>query len=98
MTNLSEADRSRIYTGLSEVTSSRTAEVLMQSIVDAPWDILATKEHVDAEFAKIDVRFDAMQARTDATIERAIRRQTIWLMSAMFAFNGLLAAWFSAFH
>lgn len=87
MTILSAAERSQIYTEFSEATSSRTAEVLMRSIVDAPWDNLVTRDHLDARVSQID-----------ATLERSLRKQTVWLVSAMFAFNGLLAAWLTAFH
>lgn len=108
MTKLSAADRSQIYTELTVATSPETAEVLMQSIVDAPWDNLVTKDHLDARFAQVDVRFaqidahfaqvDTRFAQVDATIERSMRKQTIWLISAMFTFNALLAAWFTSFH
>lgn len=101
MTNLSAADRSQIYTEGTEATSPRTAEVLMQSVVDAPWDNLVTKDHLDARLAQVDIRFaqvDTRFAQLDATIERSMRRLTFWLVSAMFAFNGLLAAWITAFH
>lgn len=115
MTKLSAADRSQIYTELTDATSPRTAEALMQNMVEAPWDNLVTKDHLDARFAQVDVRFaqidvrfaevdarfaqvDARFAELDATIERSMRKQTIWLISAMFTFNGLLAAWFAAFH
>ncbi len=77
----------------------------MQSIVDAPWDNLVTTEHldarlaqVDARFARVESRFDTMEVRIDATIAQSLRKQTIWMVSAMFAFNGLLAAWITAFH
>ncbi len=98
MTNLSAATRSQIYTELTEATSTDTAEILMRSIVDTPWDNLLTKDHLDARFSVAEAKADARFAQVDATIERSLRKQTIWLMSAMFAFNGLLAAWFSTFH
>lgn len=105
MTKLSAADRSQIYTELTEATSAETAEVLMQSIVDTPWGNLVTKDHLDAQLAKFDSRFaslegriDARFAQHDAKFERAIRKQIVWTISAMFTFNALLAAWITAFH
>ena len=117
MTIPSAADRSQIYTELTEATSPRTAEVIMQTIVDAPWDSVVTKNHLDATVATLvtkdhldatvatlvtkdhlDAQLETMEARIDAKFERTMRTQMIWLMSTIFAFNGLLAAWFSAFH
>lgn len=62
---------------------------------------LVTTEQLDA---KLDARLTSATANlvtTDqlkATIEGALRRQTIWYISTLFACNGLLVAWFSAFH
>jgi hypothetical protein len=100
MTNLSASNRSQIYTELAAATSPKTAEALMQSAIDTPWDKLVTTDHLDARFAQVDARFaqvDTRFAQVETTIERSLRKQTFWLMSAMFAFNGLLATWITAF-
>lgn len=105
MTKLTAADRSQIYTELTEATSARTAEVLMQRIGEVEWDQLVTKDDLDARFttfgAQMDAHFanvDARFAQMDTRTERGLRNQTIWLISTIFAFNGLLATWFTILH
>jgi hypothetical protein len=43
MANLSETDRSQIYTELATATSPNTAEILMHEVLDERWEDLATK-------------------------------------------------------
>lgn len=69
---------------------------------DAIVATLVTEDHLDARLetmqAHSDGPFETMQAHSDASLERTMPKQMIWLMSMTFAFNSLLAAWFSAFH
>jgi len=53
---------------------------------------------IDTVAARLDAKIDTVAARSDARLERSLRRQTIWMMSAMFTFNGLLAAWLTTAH
>lgn len=104
MTELTAADVSRIYNELTEATSPMTAEVLVHGAIATRRDDLVTNDHLDLRLAEIDARFaemnakmDAGFARLDARIERSMRQQLVWLLAAMFTFNGLLATWLTAF-
>ncbi len=63
MAKLSAARKTRIYDELTEATSEETAEVIVQSLIDAPWDDLVTKDHLDARFAQVDTRFAQVDTR-----------------------------------
>lgn len=95
MTKLTAAARSQIYTELTEATSATTAEAMMQRIGEVEWDQLVTKDDLDARFTTFGAQMDARFAQIDTRIERAMRKQIVWLVSAIFTFNGLLATWFT---
>lgn len=102
---LTPSQRSQVYNELAEATSPMTAEVIVQSVVDVPWDSLVTTDHLDARIGQIDARFAQLEARMDtgfaqahAKLERALRRQTVWFTSVVFGFGGLLAALLSVIH
>ena len=96
------------YAELERATSQSTAEMLVQTMLIAPWDDIVTKDHLDARFAQVDARFaqvdarfaqvDARFAESDTKLERAMRNQTRWMIAAMFALNGALAALLTAVH
>lgn len=63
MAALSAAQRTQIYNELTEATSEDTAEVIVQSVIDVPWDTLVTNDHLDASFAQVDARFAQVDSR-----------------------------------
>lgn len=99
--NPDAADVSRIYNEIAEATSPTTAEVLVHTAVATTRDNLVTEDYLDARLAELDskndVRFAELDSKIDTTIERAMRRQIVWLVAAIFASNGLLATWLTGF-
>ncbi len=57
MTNLSEADRSRMYAEMSAATSPGTAENLMRGVFDVQWEDVATR----ADLADLRGNFAGLQ-------------------------------------
>ncbi len=57
MANLSETDRSQIYTEVAAATSPKTAEILMREVLDVQWEDLVTKADYRPEFAGLRGEF-----------------------------------------
>lgn len=112
MANLTEQDRSRLYTELSTATSPHTAEILMHEVLEVHWVDLATKsEFADLRaetrvgFAKVDVRFAKLDAKVDtgfaqltANLERQFRVQLTRTFTLMIALFSLLGGLIIALH
>jgi hypothetical protein len=106
MTRVDEAARNRLYNEIAEKLDE--GETLMQLLPTSQWNDLVSKDHLDARFAQVDARFAEVGARfaevnarfsqVDAKIERSTRTVIVWVVGAMFAFNGLLAAIVNASH
>ncbi len=62
MTNLSETDRSQIYTELAAATSPKTAEILMREVLDVHWEDLVTKADYRPEFAGLRGEFAELRS------------------------------------
>lgn len=105
MTKLSAAEKSQTYNELAQVTSPATAEAIMQSAIDVPWDTLVTKDHLDSRLAQIDAKVDTRFAQVDARfaemnahLEQSLRSNTFRILTTIFAFNGALVAAMAAIH
>ncbi len=74
---ITEEDRHLLYARLQEILGPEEARVLMEHLPPIGWADVATKRDLDLGLeglrAYVDGRFDTMEARFDARIERSMR-------------------------
>lgn len=92
--------RPEVMAALTEHLGPHVAAAVLEALPPYDWDSLATKddllalEHrledrMDARFAVVDARFDAMEGRMTAAWHAEINRQLRWMVGSLVA---LLAA------
>jgi hypothetical protein len=88
---LSTKDRTQIYTRLAPMIGEKEAETLLDQFPSRAGAELVTMADLKAVEARLDHRMDLLEQRVAATIEKAMRRQLIWLVVAMFTMLQLIA-------
>jgi hypothetical protein len=80
---ITDAERHRLHIKLDEVLGEEDAAVLISHLPPSGWSDVARTHDLDqlearinTQFAVVDERFRTMEARFDASLERALRQQT----------------------
>ena len=87
---ISDAERHRLHGKLDVVLGEEDSAVLMEHLPPSGWsdvartrdlDVLrremaALEQRIDLRFEAVDARLDTMEARFEASLERALREQT----------------------
>jgi hypothetical protein len=80
---ITDAERHRLHTRLDQVLGEEDAAVLISHLPPSGWsDVARTRDldqleaRMNSRFAIVDERFNTMEARFDATLERVLREQT----------------------
>jgi hypothetical protein len=73
---ITEENRHQLYRRLEEVLGHDEATIMMEHLPPVGWADVATKRDLDSLEARVGARLDAMDARFDARLERALREQT----------------------
>ena len=96
---ITDAERHRLHSKLDQVLGEEDAAVLISHLPPSGWsdvarirDLEQLQEHTDLRFAIVDQRFDTLEARFDATLERGLREQHTRFLVTM----GALLTVFSA--
>lgn len=89
---LSTRDRQQLYTRLAPVIGEQEAETLLDQFPSRADAELVTMADLKAAEARLDHRIDLLEARLEAKIEQAMRRQTIWMVATMITVLTLAAS------
>jgi hypothetical protein len=88
---LTTRDRTQIYTRLAPMIGEKEAETLLDQFPSTADAEYATVADLKAVEARLDHRIDLLEERFTATLEKALRRQTIWIIVTMIALLQLVA-------
>ena len=79
-----ERDRVEASQALADQLGSAAAAALMECIPPFGWHEIATKTDLAALERRIDLRFDAVEARLDARLHAEMNRSIKWTVGAIF--------------
>jgi hypothetical protein len=80
---LSTRDRQQLYTRLAPTIGEQEAEILLDQFPSRADAEYVTVADLKAEVARLDHRIDLLEQRVEAIIQKAMRRQLIWLIATM---------------
>jgi hypothetical protein len=83
--NIDERRRHEMYSGLEEHLGAKVADALMQHLPPVGWADVATKQDLDALEARLELKIDA-------SIQRALNRQMLWLFPTLLTVAALVFA------
>jgi hypothetical protein len=69
---ITEENRHQLYLALEEVIGHEQATTLMEHLPPVGWADVATKRDVDALAAHMDLRFEALEHKFEATLHREL--------------------------
>ena len=89
---IDERARHEMYLGLEEKLGTTVADAVMQHLPPVGWAEVANKYDLAALEARMDLRFDGLEARLELRIEAQINRLLYFLIPTIFTAIGLAIA------
>ena len=81
-----------MYLGLEQKLGPIVADALMQHLPPVGWADVATKHDLDALEDRMDLRFEALEARMIGAIEASQRHMIQWMVGTVIALTTAFTA------
>ena len=89
---IDERTRHEMYLGLEQKLGPIVADALMQHLPPVGWADVATKHDLDALEDRMDLRFEALEARMIGAIEASQRHMIQWMVGTVIALTTAFTA------
>ena len=82
---LTNKRRTASYTGLSDIIEEEALEEMLTNFPAREIDEPVTRDFLTARIAEIDVRMAQMETRINATLDKRLTSQTLWMVAMIVA-------------